>query len=192
MTENTAPELTDEDLAAISASLSDEADGGFTVSVLEAWRNVLGNIESSMAERISPREANRVVGSWPKLSFQDVPAYNELYHRYLLELRDVLDEVIEGDEKAFTRVGKEDAEENAGHYRELLFQWQAVVLRWEHEWDAGADDSHIRLAAIADATGFYLNQGTGLVNHLEAIGFQYTDEDRDDAAEKLQAVREGL
>lgn len=192
MTENTTTELTDEDLAAISASLYDESSEGLTVSVLEAWQNVLGNIEESSKERISPREANRVVGSWPKLSFQDVPAYNVRYHELLLELRDILDEVIASDDKAFSRVGEADAEENAEHYKELLFRWQAQVLRWEHAWDAADPASHIELAAIADATGFYMNQGTGLINHLEAIGFQYTDEDRDTAAERLRAVREGL
>jgi hypothetical protein len=190
MTENPTPV---EELPALPEDLQKEVDRELdqnpvlTHTILEVWASVLSNIEANEGEHISPRYANSIVSNWTRLSFQDVSAYTRQYFTYLKALRDLLTAEIEKDPAALENV-ENDAEDNRGHYLELIGAWQEQIELWEQGWDSDAPDSHIVLAALADATSFFVG-AQGLVEHLSQINFQFTDEDREALRLRLMAVR---
>lgn len=191
MTESTIDEntpLTAKDEADLK--LLGDAEAPAPNTLLKVWQEVLSNIEQSASERVTPALANRIVSSWPKLSFQDTPDYHKLYHGYLMELREILHDAIRKNPDALKNVD-DDAEANRDIYLGLLLDWQIRIAEWEHAWDASAADAHIKLAAIADATVFFVGQN-GLVEHLSQINFQFSDADRDELGEKLLEAKAAL
>jgi len=182
----------------VEMSAADEADLQLLLenpppakrTLLETWRLLLANMEASAKERVSPGLANRIVSTWPKLSFQDVPRYYELYYELMLEMRELLHTEISVDPDALKNVD-DDAVDNAGRYRNLLLCWNVAVVRWEHEWDAADPESHILLAAIADATQFYIGQ-QGIVAHLDQIGFALDEADQQALAAQLAEIKAAL
>jgi hypothetical protein len=190
MTENPTPV---EDLPELPEDLQKEVDAALgtspalTHTILEIWAKVLSNIEANEGEHISPRYANSIVSNWPRLTFQDVSAYTEQYFAFLKSLREVLTAEIDKDPAALERV-ENDAEDNREHYLELIGGWQALIEQWEQRWDSDAPDSHIILAALADATSFFVG-AQGLVEHLSQINFQFSDEDREALRLRLLAVK---
>ena len=190
MTENPTPV---EDLPELPADLQAEVNAALgqapelSHTILEIWAQVLSNIEANEGEHISPRYANSIVSNWPRLKFQEVSAYTQKYFTYLKSLRELLTEEIAKDPAAFERV-ENDAEENREHYLELIGAWQERIEMWEQTWQSDAKDSHVTLAALADATSFFVG-AQGLVEHLSQIGFQFTDEDREALRLRLLAVK---
>ena len=190
MTENPTH---DEDLPELPADLQAEVNRELnqapelTHTILEIWASVLSNIEQNEGEHISPRYANSIVSNWPRLQFQDVSAYTRQYFAYLKALREFLTAEIDKDPAALERV-KDDAEENREHYLELIGAWQEQIEKWEQDWNSDAPDSHITLAALADATSFFVG-AQGLVEHLSQINFPFTDEDREALRIRLLAVK---
>jgi hypothetical protein len=190
MTENPTPI---EELPELPADLQEEVNRELgqapelTHTILEVWASVLSNIESNEGEHISPRYANSIVSNWPRLSFQEVSEYTRQYFTFLKALRDLLTAEIDKDPAALERV-ENDAEENREHYLELIGGWQEQIERWEQDWNSDAPDSHVTLAALADATSFFVG-AQGLVEHLSQINFQFTDEDREALRLRLLAVK---
>jgi hypothetical protein len=190
MTENPTPV---EDLPELPADLQADVDAALgntpalTHTILEIWASVLSNIEANETEHISPRYANSIVSNWPRLNFQEVKGYTKQYFTYLKGLREILTEEIDKDPAAFERV-ENDAEENRAHYLELIGAWQAQIELWELDWDSEDHHSHVTLAALADATSFFVG-AQGLVEHLSQINFQFTDEDREALRLRLLAVK---
>lgn len=184
---------TNEELPELPKELQEEVDRELgqdpvlTHTILEVWASVLSNIEANEGEHISPRYANSIVSNWPRLSFQDVRAYTHRYFRYLKALREILTAEIDKDPAALERV-ENDAEENREHYLELIGAWQEKIEEWEQNWNSDTEDSHIVLAALADATSFFVG-AQGLVEHLSQINFQFTDEDREALRLRLLAVK---
>jgi hypothetical protein len=193
MTENPKPEAPVEDLPELPADLQAEVNAALgqapelSHTILEIWQSILSNIEANEEEHISPRYANSIVSNWPRLQFQDVKAYTLVYFSYLKALRLILTEEIAKDPAALERV-ENDAEENREHYLELIGAWQEQIESWEQNWDSDASNSHILLAALADATSFFVG-AQGLVEHLSQINFQFTDEDREALRQRLLAVK---
>jgi hypothetical protein len=167
--------LTEQDEQDIFTMMQEATAAAPTRTLLETWRELLSSIEPSAAERMTPQTASRISAAWPQVKIQETPRYNELYHDYLTDLREILLAEIEGHPEALKRIEK-DGEENAEHYLNLLLLWQQQVAVWQHEWDAAGDEAHIELAAMADAQGFFLG-ATGIVNHLDSIGFEFNAED---------------
>jgi hypothetical protein len=190
MTENPTPV---EELPELPADLQEEVNRelgqapALTHTILEVWASVLSNIESNEGEHISPRYANSIVSNWPRLTFQEVSEYTRQYFTFLKALRDLLTAEIAKNPAALERV-ENDAEENREHYLELIGGWQELIEEWEQNWDSDAPDSHVTLAALADATSFFVG-AQGLVEHLSQINFQFTDEDREALRLRLLAVK---
>ena len=191
MTKNTTPV---EELPELPADIQAEVDAelgtspALTHTILEIWQEVLSNIEDNEHEHISPRYANSIVSNWPRITFQEVSGYTRMYFSFLKGLRNILTEEIAKEPQALERV-ENDAEENRAHYLELLGAWQEQIERWELEWDSDSPLSHVGLAALADATSFFVG-AQGLVEHLSQINFQFTDEDREALRLRLLAVKE--
>ena len=159
-----------------------------THTLLEVWQAVLSNIEAAEKEKVEMRIAARLVGRYPQLKFQDLPKYAQSYNDRLKVMREILQREIESDPKCFTRV-EDDGEANRHHYLNLLAQWQVQLQRFEAAWDPADRNSHITFAAIADVHEFVLGE-KGLVAHLDAIEFEYSEEDsmavRDAIIEQLE------
>lgn len=184
---------TNEELPELSKELQEEVDRELgqdpvlTHTILEVWASVLSNIEANEGEHISPRYANSIVSNWPRLTFQEVSAYTRQYFTYLKALRELLTEIIAQNPSALENV-EDDAEANREHYLELIGGWQELIEKWELDWDSDDHGSHVTLAALADATSFFVG-AQGLVEHLSQIGFQFTDEDREALRLRLLAVK---
>lgn len=182
-----------EDLAFLQA-----ADAPIDHTLLEIWRNVLGNLEASLVEKVAPTIALKIVSSWPKMDFQDVQPYHERYHEILLIARDSLDAVIRSHPNCLKNVddvgsASSDAVANRSAYVELLFEWQFMFMRLEHDWDSTAATAAIEVAAIADAAAFLVSD-RGLIQHLGQVqvGFQFSPDDQDALQARLQAARAEL
>jgi hypothetical protein len=185
--------LTEQDEADLDL-LNDGDSGKLNHTLLEMWRSILGNVEAVSAQKVTPAIANRIVNAWPKLSFADVADYHATYHAFLLELRDILDEVIASDPKCLTRTGEDedsDAVANRGLYIELLFRWQERIMLWDAAWDCTSPQAGVLLAAIADATSFSVGSN-GLVAHLDQIRLDFTDADRAAMGARLEAAKAEL
>lgn len=178
-------EMTEQDYEDLR-QLGVDQDEELTVTVLEAWRELLSNIEASAAEKITPQIASRVCGSWRQMTVQDLPLYFEEYHAILFDLREVLHAVIDQNPGALLNV-KTDAQDNREEYLELILLWQQVLGLRDHEWDCTAENAHVTLAALGDAQAFLFDPTGGIVNHLSAIGFEHRE---DDMAAISQAMQE--
>lgn len=190
-------ELTEQDEADLAA-MQGEATKSLNHTLLEIWRDVLSNVEKSAAEKVTPYTANKIVGSWPQLKFQDVPEYHRLYHTYLLLYRDALDAIIKAHPGCLSNIGEEGTEEfdpvaNRQAYIDIFFEWQMVTIRLEHLWDAADENSHVVLAALADAAALTTGE-QGLIQHLSQpqINFQFDEADQMALSERLAEARSEL
>lgn len=185
------PELTAQDETDLQALLDNPAPSKRTL--LEIWSHLLDNLEPERLLPITPDFAARVVQSWPQMKIQDVKDYRDSYHSFMEQMRSVVRTVIAAaDPEALEATGIDedsDAVVNRAHYIEILLEWQLLIGRWERDWDSEAVDAHITLAAIADASVFFLGQ-TGLVAHLSEIGLVFQDEDREEMTKRLVEARE--
>lgn len=144
-------------------------------TLLEVWRVILSGLEKHEKAHITMEVADQIVNAHPRLRIQDVPTYHRMYFYCLREFRSVLLAEIESDPECLTRA-ENDAEENAHHYLNLLIIWQQLLHQWDEEWECSSTDAHIEMAAIGSAANFILGEN-GLAGHLDAINFDYSDED---------------
>jgi hypothetical protein len=177
MTENTTPQLTDQDKADLEKlGLDENGEPRQNRCLLIVWEALLADIEGILAKKIPANVAAKVVASWPKLSFQDTAQYHVQYHELLLELRETLHQVILDNPDALQWRDTDDAEKNRQVYIDLLISWHLFFDAVEADWDATDEDSHIQLAALVDARTFVFSS-MGLAGHLNAIGFELQDEE---------------
>lgn len=189
MGEETPETVEVEDTAAEDFAVEDairEAESAPEYSLLKVWSETLDNIESVRSEPIPMAVAGRVVAAWPKLTFQDTATYHEIYHEYLLEIRNILRDVIQDNPGCTDFEGAEDAEENRELYRELVIAWNVLLDSHELHWRAEDADSHIRYAALVEARRLLFSRD-GLAGHMEARGITFLS---DDIYEAVQTARE--
>lgn len=159
-------------------------------TVLEVWTKLLESIDVSALDKVSIHAANRIVMQWPQLRFSDLPKYNTRYHEIFILMRDVVAEQVALHPDAFENVS-DDAVANHGAYVEIIFGWQAVILKLEHEWDASDPDCAIELAAIADVSSAVVGN-QGLVEHLSQIRFQFDEAQQEAVTLRLQEYQGAL
>lgn len=158
-----------------SAPESPDTEAAPKHTLLESWREVLKSIEAAQAQKITMPIAARIIANYPQITMQDCAVYHIQYHERLKAMREILLAEIATDDQCIGRVD-DDVEGNHHHYLNLLAMWQRQMHLWETEWDCTDEDAHISFATIADCGQFILGQN-GMVGHLEAIGFQFSDED---------------
>ena len=144
-------------------------------TLLEVWAKVLESIEAAESQQIPMPLAARIIASYPQIKVQEIQKYHRLYHGKLKALRSILLAEIATDEDCFKHV-EDDAEKNHHHYLNLLVDWQRQIKEWESNWNSGATLAHVDMAAVADASSFFLGQ-QGLVAHLDQINFVFTDDE---------------
>ena len=178
-------ELTEQDIADLEL-LQEDANPGAIIRqpLLVIWRELLSNIDTERNARITLAQAQKITSTWPQLEYGDVPAYLDMYYEFLQEMRGIVLAELDSDPKAEEQFGDDDAVENRQHYINILFNWNLATSRWEKQWNTTAHNAAIGVAAIVDAHSFFLSQ-TGLVAHLNEIGFQFTEEDSAKLAQEL-------
>ena len=158
-------------------------------TLLEVWSHVMDNIEASEARGVPLELAAKVLSTYPMLKPQDLGKYQQSYHDRLRQMRDALRAEIATDPECFKHTAT-DAVDNRHHYLNLLVAWNVVAGTWERNWNYADRNSHIQFAAILDAHSFVLG-GEGLIAHLSAIGFEFTEEDGESVREAALSVWEG-
>lgn len=160
-------------------------------TLLEIWRAVLEPAVSGEMrdEPIAPQWAVKMVTTYPGVGFADVEGIHNGVFEMAAELSQILEDEIATDDEALKKATpQEDAEENAAHYKYLLAAWQIHILNEELAWRPGDRDAAVTLAILSEVQQMFLG-ATGLVAHLEEIGFQFTEADREELAEHLTAAR---
>lgn len=184
MTENITPEETYELSEQDKLDLQTLAEQPVNHTLLEIWDNILSNIEAVAAEKVSPIVANKIVSSWPKLSYPDTALYHTRYHDILTMYRQALRDKIAENPGCFKNIGEVgsetgDAFANRQVYIDLIVTWQRIDNRLQDEWTATDPNSHVEIAAIADAAAFVVGP-QGLIQHLSQpqVGFEWSAEDQ--------------
>ena len=156
------------------------------ITLLESWLSVLSNAEGARGVRATPSETiaglSRHAGL---LTLADIPAYFDQYYQLLIGAYDIVRAQVEDNVEALNASKEDDAELNWKHYANIYMLWRQHLMTAEREWDINAEGAAAELAALQDAAGFLFGP-TGLVQHLDVIGFSLTPEDMelmDDAAE---------
>lgn len=156
------------------------------ITLLESWLSVLSNAEGARDERIAPSETIAALGRHANLlTLNDIPAYFDRYYELLIGAYDIVRAQVEDNVGALNVSKEDDAELNWKHYANIYMLWRQHLMTAEREWDINSEGAAAELAALQDAAGFLFGP-TGLVQHLDVIGFSLTPEDMelmDDAAE---------
>lgn len=156
------------------------------ITLLESWLAVLSNAEGARSERITPSETIAALGRHANLlTLADIPRYFDRYYELLIGAYDSVRAQVEDNVEALNVSKEDDAELNWKHYANIYMLWRQHLMTAEREWDINSEGAAAELAALQDAAGFLFGP-TGLVQHLDVIGFSLTPEDMelmDDAAE---------
>ena len=160
-------------------------------TLLEIWRAILEPAVSGEMRKdpISPQWATKMVTTYPGVSFADVDDIHHGVFDMSAELAAILDEEIASDDECLKKAtAEEDAEENSGHYRALLAGWQIHLLKVELAWRPTSPKAAVELAILSEVQQMFLGQ-TGLVGHLDTIGFKFEESDQQDLQQKLLDAR---
>ena len=156
------------------------------ITLLESWLSVLSNAEGARSERTTPSETIAALGRHANLlSLADIPRYFDRYYELLIGAHNIVLAQVEDSVEALNVSKEDDAEVNWKHYANIYMLWRQHLMTTEREWDINSEGAAAELAALQDAAGFLFGP-TGLVQHLDVIGFSLTPEDvemMDDAAE---------
>ena len=156
------------------------------ITLLESWLSVLSNARGARDERITPSETIAALGRHANLlSLEEIPWYFDQYYQLLIGAYDIVRAQVEDNVEALNVSKEDDAELNWKHYANIYMLWRQHLMTAEREWDINSEGAAAELAALQDAAGFLFGP-TGLVQHLDVIGFSLTPEDMelmDDAAE---------
>lgn len=156
------------------------------ITLLESWLSVLSNAEGARSERTTPSETIAALGRHANLlTLDDIPWYFNQYYELLIGAYDIVRAQVEDNVEALNVPNADDAELNWKHYANIYMLWRQHLMTAEREWDINSEGAAAELAALQDAAGFLFGP-TGLVQHLDVIGFSLTPEDMelmDDAAE---------
>ena len=156
------------------------------ITLLESWLSVLSNAEGARSERTTPSETIAALGRHANLlTLDDIPWYFNQYYELLIGAYDIVRAQVEDNVEALNVSKEDDAELNWKHYANIYMLWRQHLMTAEREWDINSEGAAAELAALQDAAGFLFGP-TGLVQHLDVIGFSLTPEDMelmDDAAE---------
>lgn len=161
-------------------------------TLLEIWRAVLepAIVGEMRQDPLSPQWATKMVTTYPGVGFSDVEAIHHGVFDKAAELAQLLQDEIDSDDECLKKANAaEDEAENSGHYRNLLAAWQIYLVRQEMAWHPSNSTAAVELAILSEVQQMFLGE-TGLVAHLEQIGFQFDDDDKAELQAHLVDARE--
>lgn len=185
-----------EDIANLEAGAPAEAVVTYN-TVLKVWLELLSNAEKELAEDpITPMWANKICHTYREVNFGDMPEMKERYYSKIIHLRDLVAEEIASDPEVHNVADTvEDLEQNREHYVNVLLEWQFAIATWEAQWDCTDPYAGVELAAIAEVQQVFFGlpgQREGIVAYIESIKFEYTDDERAELQELIEAHRQKL
>lgn len=160
-------------------------------TLLEIWSAVLepASTDEMREDPISPQWATKMVTTYPGIGFADVEAVHHGVFEMAAELAELLDDEIKTDDECLKKpTAQEDAAENARHYKYVLAAWQVHLVQEELTWRPSDKDAAVRLAVLSEVQQMFLGE-TGLVAHLDSIGFQFDDADKAELQQHLVDAR---
>lgn len=191
-TENSPFELSEQDQADLDSMYAEpDAEKPPYRTVLEAWKILLFDaVNTEGKKRVTPGWASRVTSLYKQLKLQEMNVFRDIYFAKINELRDALVEIIDGadDEALKVTSPAEDVERNSPLYRAVVFAWQTAILKWELAWDCEAEDAHVEIATISEVHRMFFGEN-GVTGHLDAIGFQFTEDDGAELTAHLDALK---
>lgn len=147
------------------------------ITLIESWLSVLSNAEGARSERTTPSETIAALGRHANLlTLKDIPGYFDRYYELLIGAYDIVLAQVEDNVEALNGSKEDDAELNWKHYANIYMLWRQHLMTAEREWDINSEGAAAELAALQDSAGFLFGP-TGLVQHLDVIGFSLTPED---------------
>lgn len=147
------------------------------ITLLESWLSVLSNAEGAREERIAPSETIAVLTRHANLlTLADIPWYFDRFYELLVGAHNIVLAQVEGNVEALNASKEDDAEVNWKHYANIYMLWRQHLVTAEREWDINDEGAAAELAALQDTAGFLFGP-TGLIQHLDVIGFSLTPED---------------
>jgi hypothetical protein len=168
--QNPETTMTEQDEKDLATLLGEAGDMTYN-PVLRIWQEILW--------------ANGICGKYQGMTFALMPAFVALYFDFMARLVEVLEVEISTDPDCLKwHSVEEDLEENAGHYKALLTDWQKTILAAELAWDPTHAEAPAYVAALGEISQFFFGE-IGLTGHLGAIGFNFTEEDQQKLAEAL-------
>lgn len=185
-TESIENPLTDKDREDLDKLMGEHPEVDYH-PVLKVWMEVLKPEVRESRKGITVQWATMICGKYPQMTYAQVPAFHDRYFELLDEIYAELAEIVAADEdclKYTTR--EEDLEFNSGHYKELLLQWQIVLLNAELSWDPRLEEAAADVAAMGEVYTFLFGE-RGLTGHLEAIQLDFTDADQEELRAALEA-----
>jgi hypothetical protein len=158
--------------------------------VLKVWREVLAPARDEAKKRPTPQWCSRITASYREIDFKDMLAYRDAYYGKIEELYQTLLAEIELDDECLNyTTPEEDVTNNSGHYKFLLTQWQMQLLQWELDWSCADLNAPVELAAISEIHKLFFGD-KGIIPFLDSIQFQFTEEEQQELANELQALKE--
>lgn len=161
-------------------------------TLLEVWRAVLKPARDGTArsQPVTPQWATKIVSTYPEVTFRQTVDVHHLMFDLIDSLGQILDDIIKDDDQSLTHASpQEDVENNSAHYIRVLTEWQTYMLREEMGWNPLDANASIFLAALSEVHGMFFGE-KGLVAHLDAIGFQFTEDDQQNLQEALEATKQ--
>lgn len=186
-----AIELSEQDIADIE-QLQSEPDPEPVKhrTILEIWKIVLSNAENDQDENMAPQWANTMVSKYADVHFADLLEFRKRFYDKVIAFRDVLTAEIDGDPRClgyFT--AEEDRELNGYHYKNVLRDWQLLDLGWQLDWRCDDPYAAVELGVVSEVHKMFFDQTYGLVNHLDNIQFQFTEQDQVILLQALEAFK---
>jgi hypothetical protein len=182
--QNPETTMTEQDEKDLATLLGEAGDMTYN-PVLRIWQEILSEKNRKHGARVTIPWANGICGKYQGMTFALMPAFVALYFDFMARLVEVLEVEISTDPDCLKwHSVEEDLEENAGHYKALLTDWQKTILAAELAWDPTHAEAPAYVAALGEISQFFFGE-IGLTGHLGAIGFNFTEEDQQELAEAL-------
>jgi hypothetical protein len=161
-------------------------------TLLELWRAILEPAAAGemRKEPISPQWATKMVTTYPGIGFADVEAVHHGVFDLAAELAGILDNEIASDDECLKKASaEEDATENSRHYKDILAGWQVHLIQEELAWRPSDRTAAVDLAVMSEVQQMFLGE-MGLAAHLDQIGFEFNDADKEELQQHLISARE--
>ena len=154
---------------------TEEAKTTKEVTVLEAWYELLSNVAPAAKEPIRMAMVIPVLGRFPYLDVAEADTHFKCFYEILENAHQALMFEIASDPECLKN-GVNDAEDNHGHYLNVIISWSKVLREYEDGWDVKDLDAAPKLTAGIAATEYLIGE-QGLLAHLGTIGFNYNEGD---------------
>lgn len=158
-------------------------------SILEVWDSILAPVVNERRKPPTAQWSTKVLSKYHGLTYQDMPALQELFYDKIEELHIILRVRIEEDPESLNvHSAEEDIEQNALRYKHILFDWQKAFLLWEIAWEATDPSAAIIIGAMSEVHGMFFGQ-TGIIALLEQVNFEFTEQDQQELAQEFELLK---